>query len=89
MKRNEFIPKFVENIPENLEEGILYVSEIYSTSIHMCFCGCGKEVVVPFSPGHWKYTRKGKVVSLSPSIGSWQLPCKSHYIIMDNKVKWC
>ena len=42
--------KFVDKIPEEIEEGILYVSIPYETAIHKCCCGCGSEVVTPISP---------------------------------------
>jgi hypothetical protein len=38
-------PQFVEFIPDKLEDGILYVSMHYATAVHLCLCGCGKEVV--------------------------------------------
>lgn len=27
-------------------------------------------------------------VTMRPSVGSFNLPCKSHYYITDNKVEW-
>jgi len=39
--------KFVEFIPEKIEEGVLYISIQYCTAIHNCVCGCGNEVVTP------------------------------------------
>jgi hypothetical protein len=79
--------KFVEFIPDVLEEGILYISIEYSTAIHKCVCGCGNEVVTPLSPTDWKIIFDGKTVSLDPSIGNWNFKCKSHYWIIKNKVK--
>jgi hypothetical protein len=80
--------EFVEYIPEEIKERTLYISCKYGTAVHKCFCGCGREVVTPLSPIGWRLTYDGKSVSLSPSIGSWNLPCKSHYLIMNNKVVW-
>ena len=80
--------KFVEFIPENLEEGVLYISISFSTAIHKCVCGCGNEVVTPFSPTDWQLTFDGKTVSLSPSIGNWNFDCKSHYWITKNFIKY-
>ncbi|QVW55228.1 hypothetical protein pEaSNUABM29_00188 [Erwinia phage pEa_SNUABM_29] len=82
-------PQFVEVIPRDLREGILYVSTRYNTAIHLCACGCGIEVVTPLGPTQWKMTNQEGVVSLSPSIGSYQIPCKSHYWIRDNGIHWC
>jgi len=78
--------RFVEHIPEQLEPGVLYVSMEYATSAHSCCCGCGEEVVTPFAPTDWKMTFDGETVSLRPSVGSWTLKCRSHYVIDCGKV---
>lgn len=80
--------KFVEFIPEIIEEGILYISLEYCTAIHKCVCGCDNEVVTPLSPTDWEMTFNGKSVSLYPSIGNWNFECKSHYWITRNKVRF-
>jgi hypothetical protein len=80
--------KFVEFIPEIIEEGFLYISLEYCTAIHKCVCGCGNEVVTPISPTDWELTFNGKSVSLYPSIGNWNFECKSHYWITKNKVRF-
>lgn len=84
--------KFVEFIPEVIEEGILYISIHYCTAIHKCVCGCNNEVVTPLSPTDWELTFNGKNVSLSPSIGNWSFDCQSHYWIINNEIlkarKW-
>lgn len=79
--------KFIEFIPDVIEEGTLYISIEFCTSIHKCVCGCGNEVVTPLSPTDWKLTFDGKSVSLDPSIGNWNFKCKSHYWIIRNQVK--
>lgn len=79
---------FVEFIPDELKEQTLYISHTYCTAVHKCCCGCGREVVTPLSPTGWQVTFDGKTVSLYPSIGSWSLPCQSHYFITKNKVIW-
>jgi hypothetical protein len=80
--------QFVTSVPENPEEGVLYVSLPYRTAIHKCCCGCGHEVVTPFSPTDWKLTFDGVAISLRPSIGNWSLPCRSHYWIESGKIEW-
>jgi len=87
LKHKELAFEFVENIPENLKDGILYISTKYATAIHKCCCGCGNEVVTPLSPAQWSLTFDGDSVSLDPSIGNWNFPCRSHYWILRNKVK--
>lgn len=88
MKVTTLRPSFVEFIPDELEEGVLYVSDRYRTCSHKCCCGCGEEVVTPLSPAEWRLTRQGDVVSLWPSIGNWDYACRSHYIIERNHVRW-
>ena len=80
--------EFVEFIPDELKERTLYVSITYSTAVHKCCCGCGREVITPLAPTGWQLTFDGKTVSLYPSIGSWSLPCQSHYFITKNKALW-
>jgi hypothetical protein len=78
--------RFVGDMPETLEPGVLYVSMRYATAIHLCCCGCGREVVTPFAPAQWHMTFDGESVSLHPSIGNWSLPCRSHYFIRSGLV---
>lgn len=80
--------ELVEFIPENLENGVLYVSMNYGTVAHACCCGCGREVVTPLTPTDWSLTFDGETMSLYPSIGNWDFPCKSHYWIKKNNVEW-
>jgi hypothetical protein len=80
--------EFVENIPDKLAQDTLYVSIEYATAVHKCACGCGHEVVTPFSPTDWSLSFDGKTVSLSPSIGNWSFPCRSHYLVKKGRVVW-
>lgn len=88
MRRKLIRPKFVDFVPEVIEEGVLYISIPYATATHKCACGCGEEVVTPIRPTDWMLTWNGETVTLYPSIGNWSLPCKSHYWIEENKVIW-
>jgi len=87
-KRQTIRHEFVEFVPDQLVDGTLYVSLTYATAVHQCFCGCGRRVVTPLSPTDWELSFDGKSVSLYPSIGSWALPCRSHYWITENEVEW-
>jgi hypothetical protein len=78
--------RFVESFPEVLEAGVLYVSFAYASVAHSCCCGCGEEVVTPLTPTDWNITYDGETVTLHPSVGSWTLPCRSHYVIRRNRV---
>lgn len=79
--------KFVEFIPNVIEEGVLYISMEYKSAVHLCACGCGNKVVTPLSPTDWRLTYNGRSVSLYPSIGNWNFPCRSHYFIIGNVIK--
>lgn len=80
--------EIVKYIPGNLEKGVLYLSMEFNTVNHLCVCGCGLEVVTPLSPKSWRVTYNGETISLYPSIGNWQFPCKSHYWIIENETVW-
>jgi len=80
--------QFGDIIPDELEEGTLYISMKYATAIHLCFCGCGSKVVTLLRPNRWQISFDGRSVSLTPSIGNWGFPCKSHYWIRKNRVEW-
>lgn len=88
MKQTIFKPEFVEFMPKIIEEGVLYISLQYSTIVHKCACGCGEKVVTTISPTDWHITWDGESVTMYPSIGSWSLPCQSHYFIRENRIIW-
>jgi len=78
----------VHFLPTKLESGVLYVSKEFGIAGHLCPCGCGNKIMTPLGPTDWSLAEvKGKP-TLYPSIGSWQLPCKSHYWISEGKIKW-
>jgi hypothetical protein len=80
--------EFVKNVPDKLEDRVLYISVEYASVIHKCCCGCGNEIVTPLSPTGWRLTFDGETISLYPSIGNWSLKCQSHYWIANSTVKW-
>lgn len=80
--------EFVQSVPEQLDEGVLYVSMTHATALHKCCCGCGTEVVTPLTPTDWALTFNGETVSLDPSIGNWSFACRSHYWIRQGRVRW-
>lgn len=87
MKAMSLNPVFAESIPAILEPGNLYVSMRYETAVHLCACGCATKVVTPFGPDDWTFTFDG-TVSLRPSIGNGQQPCRSHYYIRNGRIDW-
>jgi len=80
-------PQPVDEIPEALDTGILYISLVYATAMHLCACGCGVEVVTPLGRPGWSLTYDG-TASLHPSVGNGNFPCRSHYYVTQNSVEW-
>jgi hypothetical protein len=82
---------------EDMRQGVLYVSKS-CIAVHLCLCGCGGRVVTPLdkivteteeivtesTEGWWILTEKQGKVSMTPSIGNYDFPCRSHYIITNN-----
>lgn len=88
MKQSTISPQYVGNIPEKLDEGILYICERYNIAAHKCCCGCGEEVITPLTPADWLMKNDNNFITLFPSIGNWSFKCQSHYWIKQNKVVW-
>jgi Family of unknown function (DUF6527) len=79
-------PRFVEFVPKDLEDGVLYISVSYSTTVHKC--ACGSKIALPINPARWRYLWDGERISVWPSVGNWSYPCKSHYWIEQNRIEW-
>lgn len=79
----------VNEMPAILELGRLYVSEAFGTAAHLCACGCGSKVRTPLGPTEWAVRETEEGVSLWPSVGNWQKPCRSHYVIEKGEIVWC
>lgn len=83
---------FVETVdPEQVQPGLLIVSERYNCSQHICPCGCGTRAVIPFIPGdstkdnYWGYTRhEDGTVTFAPSIKN--RGCRAHYYIERSQI---
>lgn len=88
MKADRVRPEYVEFLPRTQEDGVLYISRKFSTASHRCCCGCGTKIVTPLRETEYSLTERGGLVSLRPSIGNWNHPCRSHYLIRDNRVIW-
>ncbi len=92
MKIHEIKPVFVEEIKSTIEEGIIYISEKYNVSVHLCACGCKGKTVLPFNTeGEWRMVNNNGKISFSPSIGNFsgESPYHAHYYITENKIIWC
>jgi len=78
----------VHFMPKELRSGILYVSQEFGTAAHLCACGCGSKVRTPLDPTAWSVEETKKGPTLRPSVGNWQKPCRSHYLIIRGEVIW-
>lgn len=87
-KTKEFEYELIDHAPEKLADGVLYVSMRYAALMHLCACGCGREVVTPLDPTDYTFTFDGETVTLRPSVGNWRFPCRSHYFITKSRVEW-
>lgn len=91
----ELEPVFVKFIPDELEDGKLYISEEFEVSIHLCACGCKGKTVLPFKQvrdhNHWGMTNNNGKISFDPSVGNFsgENPYHAHYFIRENRVVWC
>ena len=93
MPRQEtYKTKFVDRmLPDDmLEDGVLYVAPHFQVAVHKCMCGCGEKVVTPLEDNGWAWSYDGsiKAVTLAPSVGNFQQPCKSHYFLTHGRVHW-
>ena len=85
---NRIILLKVKYIPKDFELGKLYFSKKYGVAGHLCPCGCGNRIITPIDETEWSITIKKGRPTLYPSIGNWQLSCKSHYWITNGEIKW-
>jgi hypothetical protein len=86
MKTHALRPEYVEFMPATLDQGVLYISRRFRTASHLCCCGCGTKIVTPLRETEYSLADRGGLVSLYPSIGNWDHPCRSHYWIKNNAV---
>jgi hypothetical protein len=87
MKILRLEPRYLIQFPERLEEGILYISDEFSLTVHKCCCGCGEDVFLKLGPEKRHLTKEADgAVSLSPSVGNWKYACRSHYWVSSNDV---
>lgn len=90
MRITEIKPEYVDNVPalSGMKEGVLYINKNDKWTLHLCPCGCGKPVMLPIGDYAWTLTERDKGVTMRPSVGNFDFPCKSHYYITVNKIEW-
>lgn len=86
--KQEIILLRVQYLPRVLQPGILYVSHDFNVAGHICPCGCGSKVITPLGISEWSLDEANGSATLYPSIGNWQLPCRSHYWIRNGSIEW-
>jgi len=88
LKKVSVTPVYVEFMPDfdKMDEATIYISEKYGSSTHKCLCGCGEKTVLPLNKDYgWVLIKENNgTVSFTPSIGNYQMDCKSHYIITNS-----
>jgi len=80
-------PVFVTLMPSLYERGKIYISKEYKVAKHLCLCGCDNMTVMPLDDGAkwWKLVEEPDgSVSFIGSVGNYNFPCRSHYIITKN-----
>ena len=88
---NKLTIEHCKHIPEDLEDGILYVSLEFDVAIHLCACGCKAKTVTPIRDSRgWNYSEKEGRPTLTPSIGNFsgETPYHAHYFITEGKVRF-
>jgi hypothetical protein len=88
MRIERIVLQRVQYMPKELEPGVLYMAEAFGAAAHLCACGCGAKVRTPLGPTDWAIEETPLGPTLRPSIGNWQLPCKSHYWIWEGAIRW-
>jgi hypothetical protein len=92
-KKLLYVNKYVEQIPDNMRPGLLYVerngNEYWFASL-LCPCGCKQELNINLDENEspcWKLS-EGEFTDISPSL--WKNKgCKSHFFLRKGEVKWC
>jgi hypothetical protein len=77
---------------EEMEDGKIYISEKYHTSVHKCLCGCGTQTVLPLNNGKetfgWNLIKENDgSISFTPSILNPQIVRKKVYNV-ENTYPW-
>jgi hypothetical protein len=77
----------VDQIPRELEPGIVYHSEEFELAALLCACGCRHRITLLVPDGHQVWDRNG-LATINPSVGVLDAPCKSHFFVTSGAVEW-
>ena len=76
----------VVRTPATLIEGIVYHNEDFELATLLCACGCGHRITLMVPDSHEVFDHAG-MATVRPSIGVFDAPCLSHFIISAGDVK--
>ena len=79
--------RLVDRVPKEMDEGVVYHSEEFELAGLRCACGCGHRITLLVPDSHQVF-EQGGWATVSPSIGVFDAPCKSHYYISGGGVEW-
>lgn len=82
-----YVYRAVDRIPANLDPGIVYHSEEFELAAFLCPCDCGHRVMLLVPDSHSVWNQSG-FATISPSVGVFDAPCKSHFFIRSGEVDW-
>jgi len=82
-----YVYRAVERIPANLENRVVYHSEEFELAGFVCPCGCGHRITLLVPDSHQVWSQNG-LATISPSVGVFDAPCKSHFFIRAGAVDW-
>lgn len=88
MKLSSIKLRNVAYMPKELEPGILYAALEFGAVAHLCACGCGTKIRTPLGVTEWSLREGPQGPTLRPSVGNWQQPCRSHYLITNGEIEW-
>lgn len=79
--------QLVDRIPTQMREGVVYHTQEFELAGVLCACGCSHRItlLVPDSHEVWD---EGGYATIRPSVGVFDAPCKSHYVISAGDVQW-
>lgn len=79
--------RLVERIPAQMQEGVVYHTEEFELAGLLCACGCGHRITLLVPDSH-QVLNVGGYATITPSVGVFDAPCKSHFIISAGDVSW-
>lgn len=79
--------QLVDRIPNEMHEGVVYHTEEFELAGLLCACGCGHRITLLVPDSH-EVRSEGGYATILPSIGVFDAPCKSHYVISAGEVRW-